>query len=301
MPMENNNSEIAFIFKRSFLGFFWVIVFLPLFIAYFWFKSTSPETLAILYGVSVENPYIIGGIIFYAIIGAIYAFITGHTKYTERVIRLMSEKNGTKMMPKQSLFLSKKIFKDSVRFRLSLFFKYYWIISVIYIAALCFAIGTLYQFAFKETVSISQTGIVFAITGLVVLIGWVFTHFILAAKTRFIWFTYMSHFGEPISNKELFDEVKKLNAVDSKDDRTAMLGYLKRDMTADAGSVVTSSAVDVVIPKGLGSDVAKGYARGMAVDAAEYSKIKLNFAQYKEAYNKLYGKEPELGRGLVIL
>ena len=296
----DKNSETAFIFKRSFLGFFWAIVFLPLFIAYFWFKSASPETLA-SYGIGVENPYIIGAIIFYGFIGGVYAFITGHTKYIERVIRLMSEKNEVKMMPKQSLLLSKKIFKDTVRFRLSLFLKYYWLISTVYILTLCFAIGTLYQFAFKETVTISQTGIVFAVSGLVVLIGWIFTHFILSAKTRFIWFTYMSHFGENISNDQLFDEIKKLNAVDSKDDRIAMLGYLKRDMVADAGSVVTSSAVDVVIPKGLGSDIAKGYARGMAIDAAEYSKIKLNFTQYKEVYNKLYGKNPELSKNLLNL
>ncbi len=298
--MEQKNLEIAFIFKRSFLGFFWVIVFLPLFIAYFWFKSASPETLA-AYGIGVENPYVIGCIIIYGIIGAVYAFITGHTKYIERVIRLMSDKNGEKMMPKQSLLLSRKIFKETVKFRLSLFFKYYSVIALVYVVTLFYAMGTLHRFVFSDTVPSSQAAIAFVIAGIVVLFGWMFTHFFLAAKTRFIWFTYMTHYGDAVSNTVLFDEVKKLNNVDSKDDRGAIVGYIKRDMSADVGSFATSSTVDAVASKGLGSDVIKGYARGMAIDAAEYSKIKLNYSQYKEAYNKVYGKNPELSSKLLGL
>lgn len=298
--MEQKNSEVAFIFKRSFLGFFWVIVFLPLLIAYFWFRSASPEKLA-AYNIGVENPFIIGGVIIYGIIGIIYSFITGHTKYIERVIRLMSDKNGEKMMPKQSLLLSRKIFKQTAKFKLALFFKYYSIVALVYAVTLFYAIGTLIRFAFSDTVLASQAGIAFAVAGVVVLIGWIYTHFFLAAKTRFIWFTYMSNYGNDLPNTSLFDEVKKLNGVDSKDDRSAMVGYLKRDMAADAGSFATSSTVNVVTPKELGSDVVKGYARGMVVDAAEYSKIKLNYSQYKEVYSKVYGKKPELSSKLLEL
>lgn len=298
--MQQKNSEVAFIFKRSFLGFFWLIVFLPLFIAYFWFKSLSPETLA-SYGIGVENPYMIGSIIVYGIIGAIYAFITRHTKYMERVIRLMSDKNGEKMIPKQSLLLSKKIFKETVKFKLVLFLKYYLIISLIYAGTLCYAVGTLYVFTFKGTFPVSHVYIAFAFVALVILIMWIYTHFFLAAKTRFVWFTYMSHYGADISNTALFDEVKELNSINLKDEKSAMVGYLKRDIAADVGSFAISSTVDTVASKGLGSDVSKGYARGMAIDAAEYSKIKLNFSQYKEVYNKVYGKNPELSPKLLEL
>lgn len=244
------NSEVAFIFKRSFLGFFWIVIFLPLFIAYFWFKSASPEALA-SYNIGVENPYIIGGIIIYGIIGAIYAFITRHTKYIERVICLMSDKNGEKMISERSLLLSRKIFKETAKFKLALFLKYYSIIALVYLVTFCYTIATLYRFALGDIVSVSQVGMVFAVAGAVVLIGWIYTHFFLAAKTRFIWFTYMSHYGNPISNASLFDEVKKLHDVDSNDDRSAMVGYLKRDMAADVGSFATSSTIDAAAPGGL--------------------------------------------------
>lgn len=294
------NSEIAFIFKRSFLGFFWIVVFIPLFVAYFWFKSASLETLA-AHNIGVDNPYVMGGIIFYGILGAIYAFITNHTKFIERIIRLMSDKDGNKILPEQSLYISKKIFNNTVKFKFFIFFKYYLVISIIYVVTFCYAVGALYQFAFTDNIPVSQPSIAFIITGLVVLFGWIYVHFFLAAKTRFVWFIYMSHYGDAVSNEMLFDEVKKFNDFDSKDDTAAMVGYLKRDMSADASSFVTSSAVDAVSSKGLGSDVVKGYARGMAVDVAEYSKIKLNFSQYEQAYTMLYGKKPELSVKLTQL
>lgn len=298
--MEQKNSDIPFIFKRSFIGAFWGVVFVPLFVAYFLFKSAPTETL-IAHNFDLENPSVISGLVFYGVIAVIYSFIISHIKYTERIIRLMSDREGSKMASTQSLLLSKKIFKDSVRFRVALFFKYYWHISLIYIFTFYFSVGTLYQFAFSDKMSISQAGITLAIAGSIALIGGIYVHFILAAKTRFVWFVYMSHFGELILNKELFNEVRKLNNVDSGDDKVAMAGYLKRDMSADISSVVTDSAIASVVPKSLGADITRGYARGMIVDIAEYSKMELNFSQYRDAYSKLYGKNPELSQKLLGL
>jgi len=286
------NSDVAFIFKRSFLGFFWGVIFMPLFIAYFWIKSLSPEESA-AYNIGVENPYLMGGIFFYVIVIAVYAFITAHIKSTERVIRLMSDKDGNKMMPAQSLMVSKKIFKNSIKFEFIQFMKYYSLMVVIYVVAFGNVLRVFFNFL-DETATLSETGTAFAIGGVVILVGYIYTHYFLAAKTRFLWFIYMSHFGEGFSSSAIFDEVKKLNSVDKGDDKVAMFGYLKRDMAADISSFTTSSTIDAVAPKGLGSDIAKGYARGMAIDAVEYSKMKLNYAQFKDAYSKVYGKNPEL-------
>jgi hypothetical protein len=301
--MNKGNSEVAFIFKRSFLGTFWGVIFIPLFVAYFLIKSAPAETLA-AHNINAENPYVLGVVAIYLIIGAIYSFITYHVKYTERIIRLMSETGSTIMMPAQSLLLSKKIFKESAKFRFEMLLRYYWPVTLAYIIAFCLAIGTLLLFAAnlfaeKEIVSMTQTGYAFILAGFVALVGWIYMHFFLAAKTRFMWFIYASRFGQYISNSELFDEVKKMDSADKKDEKAAIVGYFKRDSLADAGSVAIGSAANAVLPKGLGSDVIRGYAGGMIHDVAEYSKMELNYGQYKETYKKIYGKDPQLSPKLL--
>ena len=288
------NSDVAFIFKRSFLGFFWGIIFLPLFVGYFFLKVVSPDALA-AHNIGVGNPYVMGGIIFYMIITALYSFVVGHVKHMEQVIRLMSDIKEKKMLSAQSLLLSKKIFKDSVKFKIALFLKYYWFVSVVYLFVF---VGALYQFVYAP---FYQKVVALVFAGVVALIGWMYVHFFLAAKTRFGYFIFLSHFGELLPTHELFNEMKKLSVADSNDDGIAMMGYLKRDTAVDLGSVVTSSTVDSFGSRGLGSDIAKGYARGVAFDASEYSKLELDYNQYKTVYNKVYGKNPELNPGLMIL
>lgn len=294
--MKSKNSDIAFIFKQSFINLFWGIIFIPLFITAFWFKFTPPEKLD-AYGMNLDNLYIRTGIAFYIILVAIYAFINTHIKNTETVIRLMSEKDGNKITSAQSSMISKKIFSNSIKFEFIQFLKYYFFAVLIYIVVFGNVLRVFFNFL-DETATVKEAGIAFAIGGATILLGYIYTHYFLAAKTRFIWFTYMSHYGENFSSSALFDEVKKLNNIDKSDDRVAIVGYFKRDMAVDGSSLVTSSTIAGMVPKGLGSDVANGYVRGIAVDASEYSKMKLNYRQYKKAYNTVYGKNPQLSSHL---
>jgi hypothetical protein len=289
--------ETAFIFRRSFLGFLWgVVIFAPLFVAGYWFKSASSETLD-TYGVGIENPYVIGGIAFYMLVGAAYTFVTSHLKHMERVIRLMSEKDNDKMLPAQSLRISKKIFKDSVGFGLIQFLKYYSVIVVVYLLVSGNVLRTLFNYL-DDTGDIPEAAVAFVIAGLTLLLGHIYTRYFLAAQIRFVWFVYASRFGEGLSRSALFDEVERLNSVNKGDGLAATAGYLKRDMAVDVASLAASFSVN---SEGVGSDVAKGYARGMAIDATEYSKMRLNYRQYKDAYTKLYSKSPELSPKLLSL
>jgi len=299
-----NKSDISFIFKRGFLGFFWGIIFIPLFIAYFWLKSSSPKELAIE-NIGVENPYIIGLVIFYGIVGAIYSFVISQIKKTETVIRLMSTDD---IKPKDSLILSKKIFKESYKFSFVIFVKYYLIMWIFILCILAYDIGLLSNLAsnifdFTYANNSQPTYIIYSlvITALIVFTSWIYTHFFLSAKIRFFWFTYINHYGENLTAKQLLTEVAKLNKADPNDDKEAMLGYFKRDSALDAGSAVTSAAVNFVAPKSLGSDIVKGYARGVYTDANEYSKMQLNYTQYKKAYLKTFGKNPEISKKLLDL
>jgi len=282
---DKNNSDIAFIFKRSFLGFFWFIFFIPLFAVYFLKPASSDNVMVIIWFV-----------IFYGIIAAIYSFIVSHTKLIESAIRLMSSKDNYKISTQQSLFLSKKIFKDSIKFRWGLFLKYYWLISLIYFVVFT---GAIYEYAFSP--SLLQKGIALAALGVVVLFSWAYVHFFLAAKTRFALFIYISHFGEHLSNNDLFSEMEKLNAIDLKSNKDAMKGYFKRDKAVDIGSIKLYSNLDTFSSKELGSDITKGYSRWVMYNASEYSKMKLNYNQYQIVYKKVYGKDPELSQNLLNL
>lgn len=294
------NSDVFFIFKRTFLGVFAFVIFSPLIATYLWLDSLPSEVIS-SYDLSFKNKYVITAIIFYAVICIIYTFTTRHIKFTERIIRLMSEKDGTKMSPKRSMLLSKKIFRTTVKFSLIVFIRYYWLISIVFISAFYVVFSTLFKFAFYETVILSQVYMAFIIWGLVILLGWIYMHFFLAAKTRFVWFTFMTHFGENISNQVIFKEVKILNDANKKDDKEAILGYLKKEMLADGLSISATSAIESVSSDSFARDVARGYARGLSLDNADHSKIKLNFEQYKVAYNMINSKKPELNPNLLSL
>jgi|GEM_PF-1125687 len=304
--MKNSNtSEVAtipFIMKRSFLGSsIGIVIFAPLFVIYA-ISKFFPSTASSLFSMDINSAGLDGGLMIppllwlifvYIVIAAIYFFIVNHIQFVERAIRLYT---GSSLKDVETMGIAKKIFKDSFKFKVSLFIKYYLVPTILGLIALGFGLFAIFSFAYSNNQDVSIAFYELAVVPIAVLVIWAYVHYYLFAKLRYVWFSYLNNYGEENSTAKAFFEMNSLNALPSDGSfKKAMTTEFKNEMLGDAAAFGTGTLASQIPGRGalgeLGKEVVGGYSAGMSRDIASYATLEAKFNLYKEAYSKLFNKD----------
>lgn len=297
---QKGSSNVPFILKRSFLGSsIGVIIFAPLFAIYIIVKF-FPNTGSNLFSMDINSagggpvvPPILWIIFLYMLIAAVYFFIVNHLQFIERIIRLYL---NTAFQDSQTLQIAKKIFKNSLRFELSLFFRYYCVPFVLALVALGFGLSAILSFAFNESQDVATAFYKLAVVPVAIMIIYLYMHYYLSTRLRYIWFAYLNNYGDSNFIAKAFTEMKSLNSISGGKAFRKILGTeIKNDMLADAVGFGTGTAISKLPVGGnlgnLGKEVLGGYVGGVVRDTASYSTLETKFNLYRESYSKFFNKD----------
>jgi uncharacterized membrane protein len=285
-----NSSNLPFIFRQSFLGStLGAIIFLPLLVGYIYVKFFNHLDLSDLK--TQFNVMIFIGI--YAVIAAIYSFVISQLQLMERVISLYTSKDNVDSSP----VIAKKILWDSIKFKLKIFLKYYSLAIIISLAVFGYGFSVVYNFAFADgDQNMTTAALKLIIVPVVFLFDWVYYHYFISAKLRYLWFSYINNYGEIDSIQKTFEEMNDLNTV-SKGEmfKKALLTQIKNDSSVDVirlGIGNSSNSIKTSNPLGeVTKDIAGGYSIGVTSDVAANNTLGTYFDLYKKAYGEFYKKD----------
>jgi hypothetical protein len=288
---QKDTTNIPFILKRSFLGFNWgIIIFLPLLVFGF-IALNFPEVFSNANSNTLAELLIFVGI--YALIATIYSLIVTQLQFIERIIRLYTNNQQSS----DTISVAKKIFRNSLSFKLKLFFKYYLIALIIALASFGYSFYVIYNFAFGTVnleINIAEYHIIAVIV--IFFLDWIYFHYYISSKLRYVWFSYLNNYGNENSTGEAFNEMNNLNNISgNKTFKKTLFTEDKNDALVDAtrfGVGVINSQIKVPnVLSGEAKKIASGYVIGVAGDMASYNTLQINFELYKKAYSQFFGKD----------
>lgn len=286
--------------KRSFLGSsIGIIIFVPLFVVYILAKF-FPATASNLFSMDVFSggldtgltiPPVLWLVFVYIIIAAIYFFVVDHLQFIERSVKLYT---GSVLTDSETMEIAKRIFGDSVKFKVSLFLKYYLVPTLLGLITFGFGLFSIFSFVYNENQNVSIAFYKLTVVPIAVLVIWAYSHYFLFSKLRHIWFSYLNNYGEENSIIKTFSEVKSLNALDDGSFKKTITSEVKNEMVGDAAAFSVGTLASQIPPKGalgeVGKEIAGGYSAGLSRDMASYSTLEIKFNLYKTAYNKFFGR-----------
>ena len=289
--MNNHRSNTSFIFKRSFLGISWgVIIFAPLFVFYAYIKIYSNT-------INLSDPStairILIFLAVYGLIAGIYSIVISHLQTLERLIRLYTNAEKSDL---ETMEIAKKVFRNSLKFSLLIFIKYYAIPLGAFLASLGYTALGMFRFIYDDTQKMSHAMYAIGVLVIIGILDWIYIHYYLTSKLRFAWFSYLNNYGNNDSLGKSFKEMRDLNNVSGKSSLFRSLKtQIKNDIGTDAAKLGISTLAQNIQPVSvLGrelKDISRGYAANVTGDMFSYRTLKAQYNLYREAYKLTYGKD----------
>ncbi len=248
-------------------------------------------------------PYIIY-IAAYIVLAIIYMWVVGFIFEIEKRIWIDSFFDKREISSAKSWNISKKLLWPAIVFRFNIFFKYYFIPSIVF-SGILFSPALVY----KNIGNYVNTNALY-IYGLIVIVSVIalsIYNYYLRIKLRFSWFVFLDTYkGGQVDTNSIYEKMNHLNMTAKSD------GFKKAlilNVGVDSVSVITRQlvvvmteglkAVSMGVP-GLGNagrmlgDLTNAYGQSVIKQVASYAEIVSIYILYRTAHKELFGTEQDI-------